>query len=244
MIKKRIVPLLIGIYFAITPGKAQSYTVESFDGNKARINLFYKPASGVLSISYLQDTLMINDYMSVENVKVLNKIFLQINYVKRAGTNEDFMNQLLLYVHNGKLCQALHVNSLTTHDMRNISHAKNQPNEYSLFKLRVTLIGHNEGSYKLTLRIHNEDSSDRNPKSNFNYDKTAFLTFDKKSKVFYSDYEHMSGNHTFHNLNDKGGVKEYLEDDFPVVKIEKNKYYYRKGNWYTKDKNDFYSMLL
>lgn len=237
MIKKTIVILLIGLYVTIGSAKAQSYKIESFEGNKANINLYYKPSSGMLTISYLRDTLLINNYMSVDTVNVLNKVFLQINYVKRAGSNEDAMNQLILYVSNGKLCQALHVNSLTTYDMR--------PSEYSLFKLRVTLGGHDATTYKLSLNIHNEKSSKRSPKSNYKYNKTEFLAFDKKNKAFYSNYEPTIGYYTFHNLNDNSSSsKKYIKGDIPVVKIEKDKYYYINGNWYTKDKSDFYSMLL
>lgn len=234
-----IVLLFIGFYFTFNSAKAQSYKIESFEGTAANIKLYYKPLSGMLTISYLRDTFLINDYMSVDTVKVLNKVFLQINYVKRAGSNEDAINQLLLYVSNGKLCQALHVNSLTTYDRR--------PNEYSLFKLGVTLGGHNVETYKLTLNIHNEKSSKQSPKSNYKYNKIEILAFDKKSKIFYNSYEYIIGDYTFHNLIKGGGVsrvKGSLKNDVPVVKIEKDKYYYINGNWYTKDKSDFYSMLL
>lgn len=236
MIKKATILLFIGLYFTINTAKAQSYKIESFEGTAANIKLYYKPSSGMLTISYLQDTFLINDYMSVDTVKVLNKVFLQINYVKRAGSNEDTMNQLLLYVSNGKLCQALHVNSLTTYDMR--------PNEYSLFKLGVTLGGHNVETYKLTLNIHNEKSSKQSPKSNYKYNKIEILAFDKKNKAFYSNHEPIMGSFAFHNLNDRSSRKKYVKNDVPVVKIEKDKYYFINGNWYTKDKSDFYSMLL
>jgi hypothetical protein len=236
MIKKEIVLLIIGLYFTINFAKGQSYGVKSLEGNKVNINLFYKSSSGMLTISYLRDTILINDYMSVDTVIVLNKMFLQISYVKRAGSNEDAMNLLLLYVYNGRLCQALHVNSLNTYDIR--------PNEYSLFKLRTTLSGHNVDTYRLTVNIYNEKSSKHTPKSNYKYNKIGVLTFDKKNKVFCSNYEHITGYYTFHNLIDKGNRKTYLKNDLPVVKIEKDKYYYIWGNWFTKNKSDFYSMLL
>lgn len=101
MVKKATILLLIGLYFTFNVAKAQSYKIKSFEGNKANINLCYKPSSGMLTISYLRHTLLINDYMSIDTVSVLNKVFLQITYVKRAGSNEDALNQLLLYVSKG-----------------------------------------------------------------------------------------------------------------------------------------------
>ncbi len=237
--KRKIITLLLSLFFTISGLKAQSYSVQSFDGHEAIIKLFYKPSSGMLTISYLRDTLLVNNYMTIDTVKVLNKMFLQISYVKRAGSNEDAMNQLWLYISKGKICQALHVNSLTTYDMR--------PSEYSLFKLRTILGGNDADKYKLTLNIHNENRSKHNPKLNHKYDKIEFLSFDKSKRIFFSSYEHITGGYTLHNLVNEGevnSVKCNLKNDVPVVKIEKDKYYYINGNWYTKDKCDFYSMLL
>lgn len=233
---KLILVLLIKLLTTNNLARAQSYTIESFEGNKANVNLYYKPASGMLSICYLLDTLRIDDYMSVDYVKVLDKVFLQINYVKRGGSNEGFRNQILLYVSNGRLGQALHVSSYSNYDLR--------PAEYSLFKLRATLTGVDADSYKLTLQIHNENRSERRPKSNYSYDKTKFLSFDKKSKCFYSNYEHVAGSYTLHDLKNYSGEKRYLKNDVPVVIIEKDKYYYLNGDWFSQDKDHFYSMSL
>lgn len=235
MLKPIIVFLLIftGIFISV---KAQTYSIKSFEGYDAKINLYYKPESGILSIGYLQDTISINDYLSVDTAIVLDKIFLLINYAKRAGSNEDAVNQILLYVLNGKLCQALHVNSLWNYDLR--------PSKYSLFKLGLKLSGHDVSTYKLTVNIHNEKRSARNPKSNYSYNKIKSLSFDKTKKIFYNSYEYVIGNYTFHNLNNKNSGKKYLESDVPVVNLGKDKYYYINGDWYTKDKTEFYSMLL
>ncbi|MFC1224437.1 hypothetical protein ACFE6N_11550 [Pedobacter sp. BG31] len=235
MIKKIIIGFLFGLYFTTNLANAQSYGLESFEGKKVKINLFYAPSSGILTTSYLQDSIFINDYMSINTIHVLNKVFLQIEYVKRAGSNEDAMNKIILYVSNGRLRQALHINSLTTYDMR--------PIEYSLFKVGVKLSGYNMNTYRLNLNIHNEKSVENNFKSNYKFNKTAFLNFDKKNRVFLSYLEPITGYYTFHDSNNNNN-KSNFKGNVPVVKIEKDKYYYIKGNWYTKNKNDFYSMSL
>lgn len=106
-----------------------------------------------------------------------------------------------------------------------------RPSEYSLFQLRVTLSGHDVNTYKLSLYIYKEKSSKRNLKSNYNYNKTEFLAFDKKNKAYYSNYETIIGYYKFHNLNANVSSKKYIKSDIPVVNIEKDKYYYIKGNW-------------
>lgn len=216
--------------------KAQTYEIDSFEGKKSKINLSYQPASGRLTISYLKDTLVVNNYMSIDDVKVQNKKLLQISYVKRAGSNQDAMNQLWLCISNGQLKQALHINSLIMYDLR--------PSEYSLYKLGLTLSGTTTDSYQLKLNLHREETSKDNPKSNKKYDQSSHLLFDKQHKVFYSNYENITGTYTFHNLDYKGNGKKALKLTTPVITIEKDKYYYINGNWYTREKNSFYSMLL
>jgi hypothetical protein len=125
MIKGTTFLLLLSFHLISETAKAQSYNVESLDRTEENINLYCEP-NGILAISHLQDTLLINDFMSVDTIEVLSQVFLKITYAKRAGSNEDFANQLLLCVSNGRLCQALHIDALTTYDMR--------PKEYSLFR--------------------------------------------------------------------------------------------------------------
>lgn len=236
MTKNIIVLVILSLNLMVGRAQSEIFNVESFDGNKASIGLFYKEASGILAINYLQDTLLIDDYLSVDTVEVLDKVFLLVKYSKRAGSNEDSRNQLLLYVFNGKLCQALHIHSLWNYDMR--------PKEYSLYKLRAKLSGQDANTYKLAINLHCENRSSSNPASNYNYNKIISLSFDKKNRVFYSRYEHVKGYYNFFELSENSTKNKYITNDVPVVGIGKYKYYYINGNWYAKYKSDFNSMLL
>src|SRR5437764_824757 len=102
MIKKVAFLLIIGLYTIITSANAQSYMIKSLEGKNSKVVLFYKEASGILMINYLKDTLLINNYMAVDTVKILDKVFLQIVYAKRSGSNEDIVNELWLYVIHDK----------------------------------------------------------------------------------------------------------------------------------------------
>jgi hypothetical protein len=244
MIRKAILLFLISLYYAINFANAQSYNIESFDGKKESIKLYYKPASGMLIITCLGDTLAIDNYWAVDTAKVLDKKFLQINYAKRGGSNEGFGNELLLHINKGKLFQTLHVNSYTNYDFRNTTHTKGSLNEYYLFKLSTALTGHNVDVYKLKVNIHNEQKSHTNRKLNHNYNRIELLSFDKKCEVFFSSYKHLRGYYIFHQSKDNDGEKKYKAMDVPVVIIEKNQYYYIDGEWFTKENESFYSMSL
>src|SRR5947208_2385807 len=111
--QKLILFFLIGICFLSKNANSQTYSIESFQGLKTSIVLYYKPFSGRLRITALHDTLWIEDFIVVDTVKISGKRFLEINYIKRAGSNQGRGNTLLLCVNNGKLCQSMHVLSFS-----------------------------------------------------------------------------------------------------------------------------------
>jgi hypothetical protein len=239
---KKLIILLFGLYLFSNIAKAQSYTLSSFEGNKVNIKLKYE-GNGVLKINYLNDTLTINYFLAVDKIKVLNKIFLQIYFARLAGSNENFEDLLLLCVNHGKLVQALHINSQNLYDMRNFGHFKGEESEYSLFNVKAKLIGKRTDYYKLAIHVHNEHFSDWHKKSNFKYNKQSYLNFDLKADVFYSNYEFINGSFKFFNgVYDSTGTKKIIKQQVPVVKIDKDKYYYVKGNWYNWDKKEFVSV--
>jgi len=236
--KNKILILFVTLSFIINTGKGQSYTVTSLAGKKSKISLYYKPASGTLRVSHLKDTLYITNYMSLEHVRLMNNVFLSIEYVKRVGSNQDAMRLLFLYIQNGKLCQALHVNSLKIYDLR--------PSEYESFRLKSTLIGANAESYKLQLNIHDEKNSKLATEPNYKYDKTNILAFDNKNYTFYNGLETLAGTYTLNESDANGEVKKiskkYVKKVVPTIKIRDDKYYNIDHKWYTKAKTDFYAM--
>lgn len=236
--KKKIFVLFVTLSFIINTGKGQSYALTSLEGRKSKINLYYKPASGTLRISHMKDTLYISNYMCLEHVRLLNNVFLSIEYVKRIGSNQDAMNLVFLYIQDGKLRQALHVHSLKIYDLR--------PSEYESFRLKSTLIGTNAESYKLQLNIHDEKNSESATELNYKYDKTDILAFDKKNYTFYNRLETIAGIYTLYQSDANGQMKKiakkYLQKVVPTIKIREYKYYNIDHKWYTKAKTDFYAM--
>lgn len=238
--KRRIIllSLLMAICSLHDTISAQTYSLQSFEGAKVQINLTYKPSHGTLAIGCLKDTLFLVDYMDIDNVKVLNSRFLQITYTKRAGSNEDLANMLLLCVDNNKLCQAMHIRSSSTYDMRNIYHIKGNLSEYQLFKVKAKLLGNSKNTYKLNLNIHDESSSERNPKTNHNYNKQIMLSFDPGQNIFYSARQAISKSFTVYDPKTQQTIKRDVNGTVPVITLGKSNYYYVKDEWYEKGSND------
>jgi len=163
---------------------AQTYSLQSFEGTVKEIKFSCKPGSETLTIVCGRDTLLI-DYWATDYVKVLDNRFLQIVYSIRAGSNEGVENMLLLCVDSNRLYQALHVRCFSEYDMRNVSHIKGNPNEYQLFKLKAQLLGNSKSTYKLKVNIHDESTSESDPKTNHNYNKQMILNFDPVRNRFF-----------------------------------------------------------
>ncbi|WEK19294.1 MAG: hypothetical protein P0Y49_21190 [Candidatus Pedobacter colombiensis] len=231
--------LLMTVCSLYNTTNAQTYSLQSLEGAKVRVNLLYKPSLGTLAISYLKDTLLLVDYMDINNVKVLNNRFLQITYAKRAGSNEDLENMLLLCVDNKKLCQAMHIRSGSTYDMRNIQHIKGNLSEYQLFKVKVRLFGNGKNNYKLNLSIHDESTSERTPKTNHNYNKQVILSFDPNQDIFYSTRQSISKTFTVYDPKIQQTIKQDVNGVVPVITLDKSNYYYVKGEWYEQGIKDY-----
>jgi hypothetical protein len=234
--KKRPITLLMSLlccWFG-SLAKGQTYNIESFQGVKTAINLYYKPFSGILTISCLKDTLLIDDYMDADEIRILDKKFLEIIYLKRAGSNENSMNILLLCVDGGKLHQVIHVKYVRTYDMRNIYHIKGNLSEYQLLQLKVKLSGNSKNTYRLNVDIHDKSTSEVEPKTNFHYHKQITLIFDPVLDVFYGTYKKISKSfNVFDPTNEDKVVKE-VHGSVPTIIIHKSEYYYIKGEWFEK----------
>jgi len=200
-----IIYLAILFSALVQPVAAQTYTIRSFEGIQVDVNFYYRPGSEKLVISCLQDTLVLDDYWAMDTVKILDRVFLQLNYSRRGGSNEGFGSLILLYFSNGRLGEALNIESYSNWDMR--------PANYLLFTVDAQLTGHDVDSYQLKLTIHDERRSKLQPRLDNRLDKVENLSFDKRSRCFYS------------HLDPLRGVT------VPVVTILKNTYSYVNGHW-------------
>ncbi len=213
--------LLMNLFSLYNIANAQTYSLRSFEGTKVQVKLSYKPSIGTLAITCIKDTMYLVDYMDIDNIKIVSGKFLQITYAKRAGSNEDLMNILLLCVDHSKLVQAVHFKSFFEYDMRNIDHIKGNLSEYQLFKLSLQLTGSSKSNYKLNVNIHDESSSERTPRSNHNYNKQIVLNFDLKQNIFYNANENISKSFTIYDPKTQDQIIQAVNGIIPVITISK-----------------------
>lgn len=217
--------------------KAQAYQLQSLDGRTVEVKLTDR--LGTLAIACDRDTIFLADYWALDTAVVLNGKFLQVSYARRAGSNEGLDYMVLLCVEQNKLVQAMHIKSSSEYDMRNIEHIKGNMNEYQLFRLTAQLLGSDKSSFKLNLFVHDENSSERSPKANYNYDEEITLNFDPRQNIFYSTHVYISKYYDVYNPKTQKEIKKSVNCIVPIVTIGKATYCYIEDQWYERESSNY-----
>jgi hypothetical protein len=229
--KQRIylLPLLIISSTIFNPAKSQPYSIESFDGGNAKINLNYTLFSKTLKVSCLKDTLFLVDYTGTSEVRVLNKRFLQIVYWVRAGSDMWLKNTVILLVKKSKIIVAILVTSYSEYV---------SPDQEGIYEFKFIMIGVDIGSYKLMIKARDEQKSKLHPRGNYNKNWQDTLSFDPSQDIFYSSYQDISNSFTVYDSKTYQTSKQDVKGTLPVINLGENEYYYIKGEWYEKNAID------
>jgi hypothetical protein len=236
MIKQRIIALTL-IIFALAihyTAQAQTYAIESLEGLNTKITLSEQSVGKVLNIYCLKDTIHLGNYAYIREVKVLGKKMLQVTYGIMAGSDISAANLLLLCVSNGKLCQALHVESFLKSSLKAIDSDTNAIlfDEHQFRRLTMHLTGTDKSNYKLSVNIHDEEKSKAHPKSSHNTNTRVILNFDADEHIFYSTHMQVSKYFKVFDTKTQKETKRYIKGNFPVIKLNADTYYFIKGEWY------------
>jgi hypothetical protein len=194
----------------------KAYIILSLEGKKSVIHMMPDYSRRMLKISYLKDTITINDYWGVPvEPRSINKNFLQINYEVRGGSNLALGNTLILSVSSNKLYEALHV--LRYSDWES----------FDVKKYNVDFLLKN---FKLTASVKEKVVSQTEPESNYHFYNKTTLQFDRKLKVFYNIKANVDDtlNVCYPNLT----YKREIEGNFPKVLLGREEYLFIGNQWF------------
>ncbi len=241
---KYILIVIILLFIGSISSKAQSYNVESFNGNIQKIHISPDYINNTLTITCLNDTIHINDFTDIrDDVNILDKRFLEIVYSIRGGSDIHLRRVLLLCVNNNKLLQPLDVDFLSSYDLSTV-YNKNADSlklfdEHSLYQLKLSLIGDNKNNYKLNVNVYDENKSKHSPTTNYVYNKQVILSLDTNLNVFYSTIKDVSKYFTVYDPKTQIENKLYIIGTFPIITLGKKNYYYIKNEWYEENDNNY-----
>lgn len=227
--KKYFFALLIFSCAIYNTAKAQLYSIESFDGTNAKISLNYTLFSKTLKVSCLNDTLFLSDYTGTREVHVLNKRFLQIVYGVRGGSGLDLRSTLILSVSKGKINVAV----LVTSYAGLVSADKN-----GLYWLKFNMAGNSSSTYKLTVNVHDQQTSKLHPEGSHNKNEQVTLSFDADRNIFYTSCKDINKSSTINEAKTGQSEKQQIKGMLPVIELGQNSYYYIKDKWYRSGYDD------
>lgn len=239
--KIKLLLVLFAFSSLICPlAKAQTYTIESFEGAKAKISLSETFRGRALAVICLQDTIFLNGYRRITKVRVLKGKFLQITYNVGGGTGLSVDNTAIFCVINQKMHVSVVIDSYSTW-------FSPDPNNLQLtdikdtFSLHFKITGDNIRNYKLIGTTHVAHRSKINPDSNYRQNKQFTLGFDSVLNIFYSERRKINQSFVFNDPITCQTHQQEVNETIPVIGTWRRDYYYIRGEWY---KTGYYNTLF
>ncbi len=98
------------------------------------------------------------------------------------------------------------------------------------YHITLILNGSNKTNFHLTVNVHDNSYSKRNPQTNYTYTNETILTFGQSKNIFYNIKEDLY-NH-IDVTNDVRSKKQKVNGNFPVIILGKETYYYINNRWF------------
>ncbi len=205
-----------------TKGDTKIFNITSLEDRQEKVKIIPDYVDRVLKICCSKDTININDFWGVPpESRLLNKKFIVIKYEVRGGSNLGLGNTLILCLNHHKLCEAIHVLRYTNWDSEDLK---------TNYHIKLRLDGGNINNYKLTVYVHDDVNSKKEPETNYIYDNETILSFDKRLNVFYNIKETMGGDYLVSNKENT--TQQKINGNFPVVILGRQVYYSINNKWY------------
>jgi hypothetical protein len=233
MTKQKMLLVFITVCTIWNSAKAQSYSVESFEGRMVKIYLTEKPTKKTwysATVFCLTDSLFLVDYNGIKEVHVLSHKFLEIVYDTRGGSGYQSRNTVILSVKENKLHVAILVNSF--------GKAFGSDIDGSVYVVKFNIIGNNKSNFKLVAHIYDRHNSSSYPSKNYVRNKKVILNFDPDRNIFYSSRKNITQLFTIYNPKTGQSNKQKISGALPIITLEGDNYYYIKDGWYKNSYND------
>jgi hypothetical protein len=233
MTKQKLLLLFIAVCTMWNSAKAQSYLIDSFEGQNVKIHLTEKGTEKswyVAKVSCLTDSLILVDYNAVKEVHILRNKFLEIVYDTRGGSGYQARNTVILSVKKNKINVAILANSF--------GKAFGGDIDGTLFVTKFNLMGNNESEFKLVAHIYDRHKSSSNSQKNYVKNGSVILKFDSVRNIFYSTRKSVTQSFIINNPKTQQSNEQLINCSLPIISLGVDHYYYIKGGWYKKGYNN------
>ncbi len=228
MLKQKLLLLFITFCTIWNSAKAQSYAIESLEGQRVKIKLTEKSTDRSwysATVSCLTDTLILVDYNGVREAHVLGRNFLEIVYNTRGGTGSQMGSTVILSVSKNKINVALM--------LQTFGEAFGSDPDGSLYVVKFKMTGSIKSNFKLIAHIYDRYRSNSAPQKNYITNKSVILNYDPGQNIFYTSHKNITQSFTIENPKTQQSSKQKINSILPVIYLGRNSdYYYLQGGWY------------
>lgn len=226
MIKKRIILtlFLVCINVICFAANIHSFTIETMEGAKKKIDVSYRMGSEGLAISCSTDRIYLDSYSATKSIEVLKHKFLKITYSDLGGTNIESEKTVILTVIKDKIIICAYFTTFYKVD---------SINKISLSQTKLKLNIENNKGYIL-IANSNEYVGDTTDVSN-SAGKLDTLTFDRKNYVFRTGYKYLSKRFNVYDPKTDEQIRLLVTGKIPVIDLLGFKFDYIYGQWYQED---------
>ena len=232
-VRQGILLLLLFLFGSfLGPASAQTYRMRSFEGTAVSVRVYEQRSPRALVVACATDRVTLYDYWAPDEARVWNQQFLQLTYAVRGGSNVGVANTLVLGVSHGKLCQALKAETFREYDLRNLARIPGNPDDYALYRVRMSLLGTTPLTYQLQLAIHDEHQSGQAPAGNRSSSRQAVLRFDPTHHLFYTGHQLVPSVFPVVDLKAGRVVTRKVTEPLPVIALNRRTLYFIQGEWY------------
>jgi hypothetical protein len=217
--------------------KAQSYSIETFEGTKAEIKLAALPSGRGLGIRLLTDSMFLTNYMGTEQVHILNNKFLEIVYDVMGGPGLEVEDMILLSVINKKLVVSL----AATYYTKSITPLKDhldKVDDIAIHKLNVTIIGQHKGNFKLVARKEDQNNSGSQPSNNYKRNSIDTLSFDLTKFGFYNGHQDISKSFSVFDPATENYHQRLVKGRILTNNLGKAGFFLIDGDWFKEGLHD------
>ena len=222
----RVLLLFLTACSFFTNATAQTYRLKSLDGTPVQVQVFHHSSPRALAIVCGKDTVFVYDYWALDEVKVLNRQFLQLTYAVRGGTNQGLGSTLVVCVSQRKLHQALKVPSYSQYDLYGPDY------HHELYRVRLSLLGTTPQTYRFHFAVQDERRSSLDPEHNHRSSTQAMARFDPDRQLFYTGVQRVPTG--FRAVDDKTEqvVTLKVPNPVPVIVLKDRVRYFIQGEWF------------
>ncbi len=238
------------LFFLLLSQKAECQSMEILDMNSTVQRISIKPNYIENRLCVIlgngNDSLIVNGFTDLlGQPKIEKKKFLLIEYKIRAGVDIKERKLLILTARKDKIIESFHVTSFQTADVNKVYNKAVDSSlsfdEHSSYVIKSKLLEKGENTF-LSINLKSEKKSKITPKSNYRYENTYQIKFDKKKNIFYTASEKLKDRYVIESFNaDDKQIK--VEGYYPKIQIGSMIYYFMNDSWFYNYGNNMYTNL-